>query len=102
MVKGIIKIRNNSRALKYGECSVIEINENDVIAYLRTFEDENVLAILNFSNSSKKLKISDKAEKGEIILSTNLDRRGVVNLNDVKIRKHEGLLLKINPDLKIS
>jgi len=100
MVKKIIKIRNNSKALRYGKYSDIEINEDDIMVYTRTFEDENLLVILNFSNNIKQLEISNKTEQGKIILSTNLDRNEVVDLNDVNIRKHEGLILRTNSNLK--
>jgi alpha-glucosidase len=95
MVKQIIKIRQESPALNHGGYVPIDVFQRDVIAYLRTGEGENILVVLNFSDMEKTVNMAANSQNGQILLSTHLDRTGKTLLNTLKIRGHEGFIIRV-------
>jgi hypothetical protein len=65
-------------------------------AYLREYEGERRLVVLNFGGTPLTLSLADVAARGEIVLSTELDRSSEnVDLSDLKLRPHEGLIVQL-------
>ena len=46
--KKVLNIRNNNRALKYGSIENVWKSGDDTYAYLRSYEDESVVVVVNF------------------------------------------------------
>lgn len=95
MVKQIIRIRQRSPALNHGSYIPLTVYDRDVMAYLRTGEDENILVVLNFSDTQKMVNLAANSQNGQILLSTQLDRTGDVLLNTLELRQHEGLIIRL-------
>lgn len=93
-VKQLIALRQQSFALNHGSYLSLPVFVQDVMAYLRTSEDENFLVALNFSDKEKLANLTSNSQKPQqIVLSTYLDRTEKVSLNPLKLRAHEGLIL---------
>jgi alpha-glucosidase len=95
MVKQLIRIRQDSSALNHGNYIPLTVYDHDVMAYLRTGEEENILVILNFSDTKKMVNLAANSQNGQILLSTQLDRTGDVLLNTLELRPHEGLVIRL-------
>jgi len=50
--KKLLKIREKYKALKYGSISNVWKDGDNVIAYLRSYEDEKVIVVINFLNKT--------------------------------------------------
>jgi alpha-glucosidase len=97
LVKQLISIRQTSPALNHGNYIPMTVFERDIIAYLRTQDEENVLIVLNFSDAEKVINLSANSQKSQtILLSTHVDRHDEVSLNALKIRPHEGLMIRVS------
>ncbi len=94
LVKSIINIRKTSLALTRGTYESIPAGD-DVIAYLRSEGEEKVLVVLNFSSQGKSLDLATAGGKGRIVLSTQMDRDEIVPLETLKIRPHEGIIIRL-------
>lgn len=93
-VKQLIHIRQGSPALNHGSYIPLSVAEQDVMAYLRTEGEEQILVVLNFSDEEKIMKLAASSSDTQIVLSTELDRTGMISLNTLKLRPHEGLLIR--------
>jgi oligo-1,6-glucosidase/alpha-glucosidase len=56
--KRLIHLRKNNAALHSGSIEIIHTGNPNVLAYIRSFEDENVLVLLNFGKSKVTPSIS--------------------------------------------
>ena len=50
--KTVLPIRNNNNALKYGSLENVWKSGDDTYAYLRSYEDENVVVVINFRDKT--------------------------------------------------
>ncbi|MFW6248687.1 MAG: alpha-glucosidase C-terminal domain-containing protein, partial [Bacteroidota bacterium] len=84
--KRLIALRKTSDAIKYGKIEFVDIDP-DVLAYTRTFKNERVFVILNFSE--KNIKINDSlVNKFKEILVTNKDDHNadsIIQPNEVRV-----------------
>jgi len=96
MVKQLIHLRRTSPALNHGNYISITVYDHNVMAYLRTGEEENFIVVLNFSGTEKIVNLAANSQNGQIVLSTQLDRTGDVLLNTLELRRHEGLVIRLS------
>ncbi len=92
----LIDYRNASPALKIGNYRSLDLKSAEVqencFVYERKTEKEHLLVALNFSGQEQKLGLPFSGT-GKIVLSTNMDRTGDVNLSDFSLRPNEGCLI---------
>ena len=89
--KKLLSLRRKYNALKLGDYISIETDNPEVYAYLRVFEDERKLVILNFNAESVKVKLNlPKEEKHNIVFGTHRTK-GVIN-NLVELDPFEVLI----------
>jgi glycosidase len=87
----IIQIRNNEIALRQGTLKfVLTDNAQDVIAYIREFNSEKILCIVNNSRSFTEIKFKD-FDNG-----TELKSGKKLKLGSVKVPPKECLIIKIS------
>lgn len=95
MVKQLIRLRQTSPALNHGAYMQIPVFDRDVMAYLRTGGEESILVVLNFSPRERVVNLAGNSQKSQkVLLSTRLDRTDEVSLNALKLRGHEGLIIR--------
>jgi alpha-glucosidase len=96
MVKQLLRIRQHSPAINHGAYTAIPVATPDVMAYLRTEGAEWMLVVLNFADETKTVNLVKVSPKGQIILSTQMDRTAEVSLNTLQLRPHEGLVIQLS------
>ena len=91
----LTKLRSTHPALQYSGYQHI-YNSTDVFAYLRSASSSEVLVVINFSEKETKVDISGevKLEEPVVLLSSNFNRTGSINLGDVGLLGGEALLIK--------
>ena len=95
MVKQLLAIRQSSVALNHGRYVAVPHGMAGVMAYLRSQGAVKMLVVLNFDDAEKLLNLEMTGERGSVLLSTEMDRTGMIALDALKIRPHEGLLIQI-------
>lgn len=88
--KTLNEIRKENKALIYGEYKSI-YNKDNLIAYMRTFEEEQIIALLN--NSDEEYTVKLEAVNGKYLdllnnkIEINLQNCISLKANDIKILK---------------
>jgi maltose alpha-D-glucosyltransferase / alpha-amylase len=60
MIRHMIRVRREHRAFGWGEFEWIDVQNNSIAAFRRTFQNETILAIHNLSNSTQKISYEIK------------------------------------------
>ncbi len=84
-------LRRGSPALREGSYLPFDV-EGDCFVYLRESEGERKLVALNFASSHSTVAL-DLERKGNLVLSTHMDREGEVSLSCIKLRPYEGVII---------
>jgi alpha-glucosidase len=92
----LLRCRKNSPALKYGSYRPLDARNDDCFVFLREADGfPAVLVLLNFSPQDVSVSFSQLGV-GSYLLSTFLDRTGRVDLNNLRIRGNEGLIIELD------
>jgi glycosidase len=95
LYRQLIAYRKGSKPLRWGKYVPVDNVPSDCFAYIRkTIDDELVLMILNFSVENKAIKLTG-FNKGELKISTFLDRSGEINLSGWILRGNEGVIIEL-------
>ncbi|MFN8263533.1 MAG: alpha-glucosidase [Chitinophagales bacterium] len=86
--KKLIFLRKKWRALHRGDIEIIYTGNKNILAYTRTFEEEKLLVMMNFSNSKISNKINQPIK--EILFSINN-----ISTFDGVLLPYDGVILKI-------
>ena len=76
----MLALRHENRALLDGEYIALNENDQNVLAYVRRYKDENVLVALNMSGTSQKVSLDLSpaqltSAKAETLLSTSRNKQ---------------------------
>lgn len=91
----LLAYRKKSPALQWGSYQAVDEVPEGCFVYLREAEGKRMLVILSFSDQHQNLQL-DFLGEGMLVLSTHLDRDEDVDLNNVNLRPHEGLLIRLD------
>ena len=94
LYRRLIALRRGTLALRNGVQTGIP-REAPFVAYLRACEEERLLVLLNLSGESHSFDFGDHAERGEVLLSTMLDREDETVEAVVAVRGDEGLIVRL-------
>ena len=94
LYRALIELRKQTPALAYGSYRSLKTASKDLFAFVREYEDEAYVIVLNFSSETI---IEDlEGSKYEVLCSTLMDRESDYKITgNVTVRPHEGLLLKL-------
>ncbi len=94
----LLATRKASPALQWGSYHSLDSGssqtQEDCFVFERQTGDQRLLVALNFSAHDKKLSLP-KLGTGKIVLSTDLDREGEVDLADFELRANEGCIIEL-------
>jgi glycosidase len=93
LYRELLKIRREHPVLQDGGYRPVEDQPAGCYCYLRENQGENLLICLNFNNEDVSLPAA-YIQKSEILLSTRMDRKGLVR-KDLTLRPLEGCILKL-------
>jgi len=95
LYRAILAFRKSSPTLQIGDYVPVDECPPDCYCYYRKLDGcPIILVALNFSPSDQQIKLADQ-EKGNLVLSTNLDREGEIDLTMFTLRPHEGVLIEM-------
>jgi alpha-glucosidase len=95
LTKALLAIRRSHAALSRGSYKSVEQQNATCFVYLRQHADQLCLVALNFSAQAQVVTLPEQRQ-GRILLSTYLDREGVIPLSEIPLRGNEGLLLEVS------
>jgi glycosidase len=94
----LLAYRKTSPALQWGSYRSLDAASPDAQENCFVFEreagDQRLLVALNFSGQEQNLSLPELT-KGRVLLSTTLDREGVVNLADFNLRVNENCIIEL-------
>jgi glycosidase len=94
LYRRLLAYRKATPALMVGRYSPVDGVPEACYAFLRETDEQRVLVVLNFSDREQHLAVPGP-ERGEMAISTNLDRSGDVDLGALSVRGNEGLIIEL-------
>ncbi|MBV8921355.1 alpha-amylase family glycosyl hydrolase [Bradyrhizobium sp.] len=92
LYKALIGLRRQHQALISGSYQPIAAKE-DLLIYRRAGESNSVLVVLNFGDDPVELVSAEIGLKGELLLSTVMDRTGEKIAGSLDLRGNEGVMI---------
>lgn len=91
----LVELRNNNTAFKYTDYESVQ-NSTAIYAYRRfhNSSSDQFLVVVNFSQQPTTAKFDAIFSEPQIVLSSNLNRTGTVNLGSVDLLQGEALVIK--------
>lgn len=94
LYKKIINFRNQSEALMIGSYQSLDTKSKDIFSYVREYEGEKILTMINFSE--KTVEESLPFQSAKIVCGSNLDRaEGEKVSGDILFRPFEAYIFEI-------
>ena len=90
----LLELRKSRHTLQYGDWIPVITGENNILAYLRTSSEEQILIVLNFSRRSRRIRINHYME-GTVLISTNRSTSEKIRLTDLRLFPFESTILQI-------
>jgi alpha-glucosidase len=88
----LIALRRATPALAVGSYTPLEA-DGDLLAYMRASANQRYFVVLNLGSQPQRLEFSRADIRGQIVLSTALDRTGEYVRAPVTLRPHEGIIV---------
>jgi alpha-glucosidase len=95
LYRRLLEIRHQEPALQVGNYQLLKTDQ-DVFAYLRDDGLSRLAIALNFSSDVQSAGSIAASGSGSIVISTGLDRNGSAALDQLELRSHEGVILKLD------
>ena len=93
LTRALLRLRRDEPALHAGSYAPIEGGPDDCFVYLRQRGDRRFLIALNFSHESRSL--NTPFPRGEVLVSTGMDRSGPEKIDEFVLRPSEGCLIEL-------
>lgn len=90
--KSFLQLRNNSKALTYGELEPVNFNKKEISAFIRSTEGESFLVLHNFSGSPVKISLPPNLKEYRNTVLQSKDAG--INSNDLCMPGYSTLILK--------
>ncbi|RPH74407.1 DUF3459 domain-containing protein, partial [bacterium] len=94
----LLSLSKSSPALQWGSYRSLDLQpveaQQDCFVFERQAEGQRLLVALNFSAREQTLNLPGLG-KGQILLSTGLDREEQVDLNNLVLRANEGCVIEL-------
>ena len=94
LTRALLDVRRSHDALTLGSYQSVEQESATCFVYQRQYSDQRCLVALNFSAHDQVVTLPEQGQ-GRILLSTHLDREGLIPLSGVHLRRNEGLLMEV-------
>lgn len=95
LYRNLLWLRRQTPALQLGSYRALPESNGDCFLYVRRLAGQELLVALNFSDNPQRIAM-ESFKRGNIILSTFLDRLGDIDLSSLSLRANEGLLIQLN------
>ena len=95
LTRRLLDVRRHTAALQHGTYRPFDSAPDGCFIYFREIGEETWLIALNFTSREYSIPIIE-GRRGLLILSTALDRDGVVDLSTFVLRANEGCLIQLS------
>jgi alpha-glucosidase len=92
LTRRLLELRRAEPALNAGRYIPVQNAPDDCIAYIRESGTQRYLILLNFSSVSLRISLPEMGT-AKIVISTNPDRQGQVDLGAFDLAAHEGCIV---------
>src|SRR5206468_5265183 len=96
LTRALFDVRRSHAALTLGSYQSLTQESATCFVYQRQHADQRCLVALNFSVQEQVVTLPEQGQ-GRVLLSTHLDREGLIPLSEVHLRGNEGLLIEEEP-----
>jgi alpha-glucosidase len=93
--RALTDLRQSEPALTIGAYLSIDTGSPNVFGYLRSYEDTQLLIVLNFIGKAERLDLSMLSAQAKLLLSTEMGDPQVMDLGFLDIKPNEGLILQL-------
>jgi alpha-glucosidase len=93
LYRRLLAYRRSSPALQWGRYEALDGTPEDSYVFMRQAGEIRALVALNLSDEEQTLAL--QIPSGEIVLSSHLDREGLVEPEEVRLRGREGLIIEV-------
>ena len=93
--RALTDLRQSEPALTIGAYLSIDTGSPNVFGYLRSYEDTQLLIVLNFIGKAERLDLSMLRAQAKLLLSTEMGDPQVMDLGFLDIKPNEGLILQL-------
>jgi alpha-glucosidase len=90
----LLAYRKATPALQWGSYQAVDGVPEACYVFVRQADDQRVLIALNFSDQEQRVTLPQWS-KGQIVLSTHLDRQETVHLSRLVLRGNEGICCSV-------
>ena len=87
----LISLRKKEPVIIYGTFELLMPEDEDIFMYTRTYEQEKLLVICNFSQRERELEIPEEWEKGTVLLG---NYRDAAVRRKMCLRNYEAIVIK--------
>lgn len=94
LYRKLLDLRASSSALTTGSYESVNGFSGNCFLFRREYQDERYLIGLNFSDEEQVIALPLSGE-ATVVLSTGLDREGLVDLGQFTLRANEGLIIRL-------
>src|SRR5258708_31184341 len=94
LVHALLTLRRALPRLTVGSQQSFDQPNPNCLGYLRRHSDQHCLVVLNFSAQDQVVALPGEGQ-GRVLLSTHLDREGLISLTEMHLRGNEGLLIEM-------
>lgn len=94
LYRQLLACRKASTPLHQGSYRSLDVGSAECYAFLREADDQRLLVVLNFSSQERTLAVPS-FPAGRIVLSTCLDRGGIVDITGLSLRGDEGMIIDL-------
>ena len=91
----LLYLRRHTPALQYGDFAFVGGVPEPLLAYLRSYEADKLLVLINTGDQDQHLDLSHLVPTGRLLLTTLGLDTGLVDLAALHLRPHEALLIRL-------
>ncbi len=89
--KKLIKLRKSSETIMYGSYELLLPEDENIFAYVRKGEGEEILVVCNFTDKKREFEFENGFKNGEVLIS-NCERMDLTAFNGLK--PYEAVVIK--------
>ena len=96
--KKLIQVRKKEIVLRRGSLRVLFLNNDKILSYIRMYEKERILILLNFTPEETRFFSGDEnleVERGKVLFSTHRKEESYFDLNIIALLPYEASIIKL-------
>jgi len=94
--RSLIALRQRLPALQRGSFAIVENAPENALIYLRQYNEQRLLIVINFADTEFVLDLSHLAQGVVLQLSSRFTAMEDINIESVAVKAHESLLLQLD------